>query len=80
MFPGEQTKVEYTEGQLRALGSFSDETTVDVTDLATWSSNDGNLASIDENGRISARATGEVAFWARFLGHAAQASLTITEQ
>jgi trimeric autotransporter adhesin len=63
--------------QLRALGSFSDEQTSDVTELATWTTDDGNLARIDEHGVVSARNPGAVVFWARFLGHAAQTSVAI---
>jgi hypothetical protein len=66
-----------TSQQLRARGLFSDEQSVDVTDLAEWSSDDGNLASVDANGLASARSTGEVGFWARFLGQAAQVSVSI---
>lgn len=67
-----------TSQQLRARGRFSDEQTVDVTDLAAWTSDDGNLASVDDNGLVSARSTGEVGFWARFLGQAAQVTVRIT--
>jgi uncharacterized protein YjdB len=64
--------------QLRVRGSFSDKRTVDVTDLAVWGSDDGNLASIDENGMVSARSLGQVNLWARYLGHAAQSVVAIT--
>jgi trimeric autotransporter adhesin len=63
--------------QLRALGSFSDETTFDITDLAEWGSDDGNLATVDENGLVYARSAGEVGLWARYLGHVAQTSVVI---
>ena len=65
--------------QLRARGTFSDEQNVDLTDFAAWSSDDGNLASVDENGLVSARSRGEVGLWARYLDKAAQVSVSITE-
>jgi hypothetical protein len=64
--------------QLRARARFSDAETVDVTDLAAWSSDDGNLASVDENGLVRAREAGEVGVWARYLGLAVQTSVVIT--
>jgi uncharacterized protein YjdB len=64
--------------QLRARASFSDQQTIDVTDLAEWTSDEGNLASVDENGLVSARSAGEVGLWARYLGHAAQTSVSIS--
>ncbi|HTU59237.1 MAG TPA: hypothetical protein VMF89_12400, partial [Polyangiales bacterium] len=64
--------------QLRARGSFSDESMIDVTDLAVWGSDDGNLALVDENGLVHARRTGEVGLWARYLGHVAQTTVRIT--
>lgn len=63
--------------QLRARGSFSDETTIDVTDLAEWGSNDGNLATVGENGLVNARGAGEVRLWARYLGHVAQTTVMV---
>lgn len=63
--------------QLRARGSFSDESTFDVTDLAEWGSDDGNLAMVAENGLVSARTAGEVVLWARYLGHLAQTTVVI---
>jgi hypothetical protein len=67
-----------TSQQLRARGSFSDEQTIDITDLVQWGSEDGNLASIHDNGLVSARGVGEVNLWARYLGHAAQTVVAIT--
>lgn len=63
--------------QLRARGAFSDESTIDVTDLAEWGSDDGNLATVGENGWVSARGAGEVGLWARYLGHVAQTTVLI---
>jgi hypothetical protein len=63
--------------QLRARGSFSDESTIDVTDLAEWGSDDGNLATVAENGLVSARGAGEVGLWARYHGHLAQTTIVI---
>jgi len=63
--------------QLRARGSFSDDTTIDITDLAEWGSDDGNLAMVAENGLVSARGAGEVSLWARYLGHLAQTRVVI---
>lgn len=68
-----------TTQQLRARGAFSDAQTVDLTDLAAWSSDDGNLASVDENGLVRARSTGDVGLWARYLDKAAQVSVSISE-
>ena len=63
--------------QLRTLGRFSDASTVDVTDLAVWGSDDGNLAIMDDNGLVSARGIGEVSLWSRYLGHVAHSSIAI---
>ncbi|HET8932122.1 MAG TPA: Ig-like domain-containing protein [Polyangiales bacterium] len=68
-----------TSQQLRARGTFSDEQNVDVTDLADWSSDDSNLASVSENGLISARSSGDVGVWARYLDKSAQVSVSISE-
>jgi len=66
--------------QLRASGGFSDQGTVDVTDLGVWGSGDGNLASVDENGLVSAHSPGEVGLWVRYLGHTAQTTVVITAE
>lgn len=66
--------------QLRARGSFSDQSTVDVTDLAEWGSGDGNLATVGENGLVSALGVGEVGLWARYLGHLAQTTVVIAAE
>lgn len=69
-----------TTQQLRARGTFSDAQSVDVTDLATWSSDDGNLASVDDNGLVRARSPGDVGVWARYLDQSAQAALSISAE
>lgn len=68
-----------TTQQLRARAHFSDQQNIDVTDLSEWSSEDGNLATVDENGMVSAHSPGQARFWARYLGQTAQVSVRITD-
>jgi uncharacterized protein YjdB len=77
--PLEQSLAVGTKQQLRAQGSFSDQQTLDVTELSDWSSDDGNLATVDDAGWVSAHSSGELGIWARFQGHAAQTTVTIQD-
>ncbi|MGY6039327.1 beta strand repeat-containing protein [Aeromonas sp. AE23HZ002T15] len=47
-----------TNGQLKALATYSDNTVVDVTSQASWSSSSPTLVSVDANGQIKALAVG----------------------
>ncbi|MGY3857790.1 beta strand repeat-containing protein [Aeromonas intestinalis] len=47
-----------TNGQLRALATYSDNTVVDVTSQASWSSSSPALVSVDASGQIKALAVG----------------------
>ncbi|WP_342058627.1 beta strand repeat-containing protein [Aeromonas sp. OTU364] len=47
-----------TNGQLKALATYSDDTLVDVTSQISWSSSAPTLVSVDANGQIKALAVG----------------------
>lgn len=47
-----------TNGQLKALATYSDNTVVDVTSQANWSSSSPTLVSVDASGQIQALAVG----------------------
>ncbi|WP_371189632.1 beta strand repeat-containing protein [Thalassotalea maritima] len=64
-------ETEISEGlktQLTATGIFSNGTTYEVTDFVTWRSSNLNIATISENGVLSAIKVGDVTVTARYLG------------
>ncbi len=54
--------------QIAAVATFSDESTVDVTRLTTFSSSDVSIANVDQTGLVQFKAAGEVAILCRYMG------------
>ena len=50
--------------QLKATGSYTDQSTQDVTDIVTWKSSDPNIAIVSSTGLIDARSTGKASITA----------------
>lgn len=63
--------------QLKAEGTFTDRSTKNLTDNVAWSSSDEELASISEDGVISALKAGDVSLTASQDSFSASAALTI---
>ena len=66
-----------THAQLRVLAHQSDGSKRDVTNLAIYHSNNPAVATIDENGRISAGGAGDTHVFARYSRFAIGASVTV---
>jgi hypothetical protein len=66
-----------THAQLRILAPQSDGSKRDVTHLAIYHSNNPAVATIDENGRISAAGAGDTHVFARYSRFAIGASVTV---
>lgn len=69
-----------TQQQYSAIATYSDGTTQDITNLASWNSNDINIATIDEYGVAQAVALGTSAITASFNGVSStnNAQITVT--
>jgi 6-phosphogluconolactonase (cycloisomerase 2 family) len=61
-----------------ATATFSDQTTQDVTEQATFSSSEPAVASIEASGKATARTSGQTIISASFAGKSAQARLEVT--
>jgi hypothetical protein len=76
--PARRVMARRSEQQLRVTATYADGTTADVTRLAQYQSNAGDLASVDGTGRVSALdGVGEAAIMARFGGQVGVARATI---
>lgn len=68
--------------QINAQGMFSDGSTEDVTDQASWTTGDANLATVDDTpgtrGLVTGKATGEVIITAALGGYTADSRVTVT--
>ena len=64
--------------QFTATAIYSDGTSNDVTDTATWSSSDDTIATVDTSGVATGEAQGTVTITAEFGGVSGTASLTIS--
>jgi uncharacterized protein YjdB len=71
-----------TTGTLTATASYSDGTTLDVTETAVWASSDDAIVSVSntagQRGALLARATGTATITARIAGGMATATVTVT--
>ncbi|HLK56354.1 MAG TPA: DUF1549 domain-containing protein [Chthonomonadaceae bacterium] len=77
VFPAERALAPGASQRLLVTARFSDGHTEDVTRWARYSSNEENLATVDENGRASMRAVGETAISVWYLGHVTFARLRV---
>jgi|UniRef100_UPI0037837959 hypothetical protein len=66
-----------THAQLRVFAHQSDGSKRDVTNLAIYHSNNPAVATIDENGRVGAAASGDTHVFARYSRFAIGASVTV---
>lgn len=65
--------------QFTAIGTYSDKSTQNITNNVTWSSSNGNIASIDSTkGTATANALGSTTIQATLSGITAQTNLTVT--
>ncbi|MDO2949138.1 Ig-like domain-containing protein [Aeromonas simiae] len=63
---------------LQARATYSDNSVIDVTEQASWSSSNANIVRIDAPGVIRGQTTGKAAITATFDGQSAQAEITVT--
>ncbi len=67
-----------SDQQLRVTAHYSDESTRDVTHLATYQSNDSAIAAVDESGLVTAsEITGETAVMGRYQGYFAVSTASV---
>jgi uncharacterized protein YjdB len=76
ILPGTLTIKHRANGRLSAVGTWSDDTTRDVTDLATWTSSDEGVASVNV-GSLQAVAPGSATITAALDDFRASAALTV---
>lgn len=67
-----------TNGQLKALATYSDDTLVDVTGQISWSSSAPALVSVDANGQIKALAVGSAVISGSLGGTSATINIAAT--
>lgn len=78
VFPNEQRYAKSDEQQLVVTARFVDGSTRDVTHLADFSSNEKEIAEPDEGGIVRVgRLSGEGVIVVRYMGHVAQARITV---
>lgn len=63
--------------QLQVTATLSDGKTKDVTDLATWSTDDTDVISLDENGQVTALASGTATIMVVYGGLEAEMTVTV---
>ncbi len=73
-----QLEAEETK-QLQVIALLSNQKNQDVTELATWTSSDPAVATVDENGLLAANDAGEATITARYGGAATEIVVTVTE-
>ena len=67
-----------TSQQLSATGTFSDDTTRDLTSSVTWSSSSGAVAAIDSTGHVTAQTAGTTSITASSGAISGSTTLTVT--
>ncbi|MGE5703555.1 MAG: Ig-like domain-containing protein, partial [Clostridia bacterium] len=67
------------EEQLTLEATLSNKETEDVTELATWTSSDQTVATVDENGKVTAIASGTAVITATYGGETTELSVEVTE-
>ena len=67
-----------TTQQFTATGSYSDGSSADITALATWSSSQTNIATVNAGGLVNAMAAGSTSISATLAGISQSTSLTVT--
>ena len=67
-----------TSTQLKASGTFTDQTTRDVTDIVTWVTSDPSIAAVSSTGLATSRSTGNVSIEASTGSVNASSQLTVT--
>lgn len=67
-----------TQGQLKAIATLSDLTQMDVSALASWSSNNTSVATVDLDGTVSGVNVGTATIRASLGGESATAAVTVT--
>jgi hypothetical protein len=78
VFPGEQRYAKSAEQQLLVTARFDDGKTEDVTHLADFSSNEKEIAGVDDDGLVRVGTlSGEGVVVVRYLGEVAQARITV---
>jgi hypothetical protein len=74
---GAELQVDITQ-QYEAVGVLSDNSTQDITLLATWTSSDPDVAAIDDSGLVTTLASGSTTITAVWQGIEASTSLLVT--
>ncbi|WP_193003613.1 beta strand repeat-containing protein [Aeromonas simiae] len=67
-----------TQGQLKAIATLSDLTQMDVSALASWSSNNTSVATVDLDGTVSGVNVGTATIRASLGGESATTAVTVT--
>lgn len=76
--PGNPSLAKGTNQQLTATGVFTDMSTQDLTNSATWSVVDTGIANVTPSGLLTGAAEGSTQVGAQFQGVQGQTSLTVT--
>ncbi|WP_395007487.1 Ig-like domain-containing protein [Undibacterium sp.] len=76
--PASNTVVVGSTKNFTATALYSDNTTVNVSNLATWSSNQGLIATVNQNGLATGVSEGLATINANFNGRTGTAQLTVT--
>lgn len=63
--------------QLQVTATLSDGKTKEVTDLATWSTDDTDVIALDENGKVTARSAGTATIMVVYGGQEAELTVTV---
>jgi uncharacterized protein YjdB len=76
--PGSPSVAAGLGAQLKASGQYSDNTSQDLTNSATWSSSNTNIATVSGTGMVSSIAMGSATIKATFSGVTGSVTLTVT--